>query len=220
MKLYYSPGACSFASHIVLNELGHPFEVERVVIANGDNLKPEYLKINPRGRVPVLLVDGAVIRENSAILTWLGQQGAGLFPPVGSIPAARASEWLAWLTSAVHISFGQIWRGHRFSDDATHHASIRARGLTVLGEQFDEIERALSRTSYVLGEDYSVIDANILPFYRWGTRVGFSMRSRFPHWTRHTERMLDRDAVRRTIAVEGIDMWPPKDAWVVDGQGR
>jgi glutathione S-transferase len=219
VKLFYSPGACSLAPHIVLYELGRPFEVERVVIANGDHLKPEYLKINPRGRVPTLLVDGTVIRENSAILTWLGQQGAGLFPPLGSLPAAHASEWLAWLTSALHISFAQIWRGLRFSDDATQHAAIRARGLSALAEQFEEIEGALVGKRYVLGDTYSVVDANLLPFFRWGSRMGFPMRSRFPNWTCHTERMLERDAVRRTIAVEGINMWPTPDAWVADGQG-
>src|SRR5580704_10437676 len=152
VKLFYSPGACSLASHIVLNELGRPFAIERVVLANGDHLKPEYLKINPRGRVPALLVDGAVIRENSAILTWLGQQGTVLFPAIGTLSAARASEWLAWLTSAVHISFAQIWRGNRFSDDATQHASIRARGLATLVEQFAEIEGALAENRYVLGD--------------------------------------------------------------------
>jgi glutathione S-transferase len=216
VKLFYSPGACSFAPHIVLHELGRPFEVERVVIANGDQLKPQYIKINPRGRLPTLLVDGVAIRENSAILTWLGQQATDLFPPVGSILAARASEWLAWLTSAVHISFMLIWRAPRFSDDTAHHAAIRARGLATLAEQFGEIEAALSKARYTLGDSYSVVDANLMPFYRWGSRVGFNMRTRFPTWTAHTERMLERDAVRRTVAVEGIDMWPPPDAWVGD----
>lgn len=214
MKLYYSPGACSLASHIVLNELGRPFSAERVVIANGDNLKPEYLKINPRGRVPALIVEGTTIRENSAILTWLGQQSAGLFPSVGSLPAARASEWLAWLTSVVHISFVQIWRGQRLSDDTAHHAAIRTRGLATLAQQFAEIEAELSAARYALGESYSVVDANLMPFYRWGSRVGFAMRSCCPNWTSHTERLLERDAVRRTIATEGIDMWPAPDAWV------
>lgn len=218
MKLFYSPGACSLAPHIILYELGRPFSVQPVVIAEGAQLKPEYLKINPRGRLPVLLVDGAAIRENSAILTWLGQQGAGLFPTIGSLPAARASEWMGWLTSAVHISFAQIWRGVRFSDDAAQHAAIRARGLVTLAEQFAEIEGALSETRFALGDSYSVVDANLMPFYRWGSRVGFAMRPRFPNWTRLTERVLDRDAVRRTIAAEGIDMWSAADAWVAGVQ--
>lgn len=223
MKLFYSPGACSLAPHIVLHELGGPFAVECVAIADGDHLKPQYLKINPRGRVPALLVDGIVIRENSAILAWLGHQGTGLFPSVGSLSAARASEWMAWLTSAVHISFAQLWRGLRFSDDATQHASIRARWLSVIGEQFKEIEGALTGKRYALGDTYSVVDANLLPFYRWGSLVGFAMRPRFPNWTYHTELMLERDAVRRTIAVEGIEMWPPTDdsvRWAKNDESR
>ncbi len=217
MKLFYSPGACSLASHIVLHELGRPFDVERVVIANGDHLKPAYLKINPRGRIPALLVDDVVITETVAILTWLGQQGPGLLPRVGSIQAASATAWLTWLTSSVHISFALVWRGHRFTDDATQHAAIRARGLSMLAEQLQEIEDALKGSRYILGESYSVVDANLLHFYRWGSRVGFAMRSRFPNWTNHTERMLDRGAVRRAIAAEGIEMWPAPDSWASAG---
>src|SRR5579871_432375 len=121
LKLYYSPGACSLASHVVLHELCVPFTAVRIVIAEGAHLRPEYLAINPRGRVPTLIVDGIPVTENSAILTWLGQQDSRLFPAPGTLAAARASEWLAWLTSAVHIAFAQVWRGARFSDDVSSH---------------------------------------------------------------------------------------------------
>ena len=204
IKLYYSPGACSFASHIVLHETGVPFTAERVVIADGANIRPEYLAINPRGRVPTLIVDGAAVTENSAILTWLGQRDGRLFPARGTLAAARASEWLAWLTSAVHISFAQIWRGHRFADDILHHEAIRARGLKTLEQHFAEIEGRLVTGPFALGSDYSVVDPNLLVFYRWGNRIELPMRERYPAWTRHTETLLARDAVQKTIAAEGI----------------
>jgi glutathione S-transferase len=214
LKLYYSPGACSFAPHIILNEIGAPFATERVVLAEGAHLKPEYLAINPRGRVPTLIVGGETITENAAILTWLGQQDGRFFPVAGSLAAARASEWLAWLTSSVHISFAQIWRGSRFSDDAGQHDAIRARGLTTLAQQFNEIENKLGTGPFALGSDYSVVDPNLLTFYRWGNRVGFTMRQRFPAWTQHTERLLERDAVQRTITTEGIVIFADPDPWV------
>ena len=71
-KLYYAPGACSLASHIALKESGLAYETERLILANGDQRKPEYLKLNPRGRVPTLVVDGNVLTENVGILTYIG----------------------------------------------------------------------------------------------------------------------------------------------------
>jgi glutathione S-transferase len=207
LKLYYSPGASSLASHILLHELGIPFTTERVVLAEGAHLRPEYLAINPRGRVPTLIVEGVAVTESSAILTWLGQQDPRFFPAPGTLAAARASEWLAWLTSAVHISFAQIWRGVRFSDDVSHHDAIRARGKHALAEQFAEIEERLSAGPFALGIYYSVVDPNLLAFYRWGDRVGFSMREQYPAWTRQTERLLERPAVQQTIAAEGITVF-------------
>lgn len=204
LKLYYSPGACSFASHIVLHETGVAFTTERVVIADGAHLRPEYLAVNPRGRVPTLVIDGEAVTENSAILTWLGQRDGRFFPATGTLAAARASEWLGWLTSAVHTSIGQIWRGHRFADDVGHHEAIRARGLKWLEQQYAEIDDRLRSGPYALGSSYSVVDANLLVFYRWGNRIELPMRDRYPAWTRHAERLLERDAVQRTIAAEGI----------------
>lgn len=211
LALYYSPGACSLAAHIALRELGVPFELRRVVIAKGEHRTPEFLAINPRGRVPVLVIDGTPVTELSGILTWLGQQSRDLFPPAGTLEAVQCSQWLGWLTSTLHISFALIWRGERFCDEASMHSALRVRGLATVASQFAEIERALTKHPYVLGERYSIADANVLVFYRWGGRVGFDMRREFPCWTRHTERLLTRPAVREAVAAEQIDLWPATD---------
>jgi glutathione S-transferase len=210
LVLYYSPGACSLAAHIALHEWGVPFEVRRVTIAKGEHLEPEFLALNPHGRVPVLLIDGQPVRELSGILTWIGQQ-CGLYPPPGSVDAARCGEALAWFTSAVHISFALIWRGHRFLDDARLNPLLRARGYAWLRAQFEEIETALKQGPYWLGETYGVADCNILPFYRWGGRVGFDMRVDYPAWSAHTARMLKRPAVARAVEAEDIDLYAPAD---------
>jgi glutathione S-transferase len=208
--LYYSPGACSFAAHIVLREIGARFELKRITLAKAENRTPEFLAINPLARVPVLVVEDQLITELPAILTWLGQQ-SGLFRTAGTLDAIRCSEWLAWLTSSVHISFAQIWRGERFSADRTTYDGIRAHGLATLAEQFASIEKRLSAKGYALGDTYSVVDPNLLVFYRWGGRVGFDMRRKFPLWTLHAERVLERPAVQAAIAAEGIDIWPEAD---------
>lgn len=211
LVLYYSPGACSLAAHIALREWGKPFEARRVMIAKGEHLAPDYLALNPHGRIPLLLVDGRPVRELSGILTWIGQQ-AGLYPETGSYEAARCGEWLGWLTSSVHISFALIWRGERFIEDKRLFSLVRERGYDWLRKQFMEIEQQLALGGpYLLGERYTVADCNIFPFYRWASRIGFDMTRTFPAWTGHTERLLKRRAVREAVAVEEIDMFQPTD---------
>ena len=210
--LYYSPGACSLASHVALKEWGAAFEARRVTIAKGEHLHPDYLAFNPRGRVPTLIVGGKPIRENSGILTWIGQQ-SGLYPAAGTYEAAKCGEWLGWMTSVVHISFALIWRGERFVTDKALHPALRQRGYDLVGENYAEIDHALSQTPYALGDTYSVVDCNLLPFYRWGGRIGLDMRA-YPNWRAHTARLLERDAVLEAIAAEGIDIhdaMPPPD---------
>jgi glutathione S-transferase len=210
IALYYSPGACSLAAHIVLYEWGVPFEARRAAIAAGETKTPAFLALNPRSRVPLLLIDDKPIRELSGILTWLGQQ-CGLYPAIGSYEAAKCAEWLGWMTSAVHISFALIWRGERFLHDKRLFPLARMRGYDWLREQFGEIEIALADNAYVLGQHYSVVDCNILPFYRWGNRIGFDMARDYPNWTAHTKRLLERPAVKAAIAAEDVDIWQGVD---------
>lgn len=211
LELYYSPGACSFAAHVVLREVGLPFELRRVAIAQKEHLTAEYLAINPRGRVPTLMVDGQPVRELSGILTWLALKTGMLFPAPGTLNAARCSEWLAWLTSSLHITFALIWRPERFVDETAIYPALQVRGFALVGIQFNEIESVLAGRKYALGDQYTVVDPNLLVFYRWGSRIGFNMREEFPVWTHHTELLLQRLAVREAIEAEGIDIWPAAD---------
>jgi len=118
-KLYYAPGACSLASHIALEESGLAYETERLILANGDQRKPEYLKLNPRGRVPTLVVDDNILTENVGILTYLGggHPKAGLWPKKTWDQAKLVSS-MAWLSNTVHTTFGHLFRAGRYADDA------------------------------------------------------------------------------------------------------
>ena len=205
LALYYSPGACSLAAHVALREWGVPFDLRRAAIIKGEHQTPEYLALNPRGRVPLLIVDGQPVRESSAILTWIGQQ-CGLYPKAGTIEAAGCAEWLAWLTSGVHISFAMIWRGERFAHDKALHPAIRQRGYDWVGEQFSEIEAHFSNARFAVGQGYSVADANLLPFYRWGGRIGLDMKD-YPAWSAWAARMLEREAVRAACNAEEISLY-------------
>jgi glutathione S-transferase len=206
LKLYYSPGACSLAPHIVLEELGDPYAIELVSIPEGKTSSPEFLRINPKGRVPVLSIDGAVLTEAPAILIYLAQSrpDAGLLP-ASILEFARCIEWFNWISGTVHaMSIAQVWRPHRFIDDMTVHPDISAKGKRNLTDAYNSIEAKLSGKVWAVGERYSIVDPYLLVFYRWGNRIGIPMKDRYPNWTQHTDRLLIRPAVSKIVEREGI----------------
>lgn len=210
--LFFSPGACSLAPHIVLEELGLPYEARRTVVAEGAQLKPEFLAVNPRARVPALVIRDAqgtrTLTEVSAILFYL----AGLKPeakllPSGGEPLARAVEWLSWLGSSVHAhAFAQAFKPARFLADTGQHPALQARGRELLNGYFADLQERLPEQGFALG-DYTVVDAYLLVFYRWGYRIGIDMRAVYPKYTRHAEAVVVRPAVQRTLQQENIVVW-------------
>ncbi|HYE51246.1 MAG TPA: glutathione S-transferase N-terminal domain-containing protein [Azospirillaceae bacterium] len=206
--LYYGPGACSLAPHIALEETGAPFDTVRVVLAEGQQLKPEYLAVNPRGRVPALVVDGKLLTEAAAILAYVARR----YPEAGLLPddpweQGQAFSWMGFLASSVHIAFAGIWRPARFAGDAEVHPELQKTGRATVERYFAEIEERLAGREWALSR-YSVVDPYLLVFYRFGLRVGLPMAERFPEWTRHAARMQERPAVQRVLAREGIAIAP------------
>jgi glutathione S-transferase len=207
LKLYYSPGACSLAPHIVLEELGLPYQLELVSIPEGKTRSPEYLAINPKGRVPVLVTEeGAVLTEAPAIC-WHLSQGSELFPRE-SLAGARVLEWCNWLSGTVHaMAFGQLWRPQRFVTDEKLCPPIQAKGRADVLEHFAMIDSRLAGHAWTVGEAYSYADAYLAVFFRWGNRIGLDMRASFPAWTAQAERVAARPAVERALVQEGIGIW-------------
>jgi glutathione S-transferase len=217
-RLYYSPGACSMAVHIVLDEIGEPFETE-LISSRGqhegaETSTPAWLRTNPKGRIPALSgVPGrmggadAVLTEVAAILFYL----AATHPESGLLPKdaaaqARCLEWMNWLASNVHgMSYGQIWRVRRFSRDAAAFAGIEAKGRDNLVEQYDYIELLLGDgRDWAVPGGYSIVDPYLLVFYQWGQRIGFDMRTAYPAWSGLTGKLVERPAVRRVLQRENI----------------
>lgn len=208
--LYYSPGACSLAPHIVLEEVGEPFETRRVTIAEGQHLSPEYLRLNPRGRVPTLVVDDRPISEAGAILLHLAHRHAMLeLTPSETLSRARCYEWLLFLASSVHIAYAQFWRPRRFLAEGADATVLIASGRADIIRYNGEIEARLG-PGWLVGDRFSIADAYLLPFYRWGVRIGLDMEKSAPKWTRWKDRMLGRPAVFRALETEGIGTsWAP-----------
>ena len=219
-RLYYSPGACSLAPHIVLEEIGAPFALE-LVPARGEREGPgtateAWRAVNPKGRVPALApvagsAGGApeLLTEAPAIMIHL----AAANPEAGLLPAdpaglARCVEWLNWLSGNVHaMSCGQIWRAHRFSDDEAGLAAIRAKGRANLIDQYAYVERLLGDgREWAVGGGYSVVDPYLLVFFHWGGRIGLDMRKDYPAWAGLMDKVIARPAVRRALATEGVEV--------------
>lgn len=207
LKLYYSPGACSLASHIILEEIGEPFTTMPVPIREGATQTPEFLALNPHGRVPVLETEDMVLTESVAILSYLALR----FPSASVLPlddlrlGARALELLAFFASSVHIAVAQVWRAHRFAADEAAYSTVQASGHANIRTFFDEIETIAATGDWVLGDRFSVADPYLLVFYRWGRMLELDMAS-YHAWTAHTDRMLSRPAVTRALGREGIEI--------------
>jgi glutathione S-transferase len=205
LRLFYSPGACSLVPHIAFEEAGAEFEAVRTAIADKAHSRPGYLALNPRGLIPALEADGRVVTETIAILAWIGHRwpGGGQLP-LDDLPAlARVFELLSWFATTVHHGgFGPIFRA-RAAGIERPEAELaadreRLRGL------FAEIDALLAPGPWLLGERYSLAEPYPLTFRRWARRLELDV-SPYRHWTAHARRILERPAVRRALAREGLD---------------
>ena len=206
LTLYHSPAACSLAVHIVLEETGIPFESVLVDLTSGAHRTPEYRAINPRERVPALAIDGDVVTEVPALLSYVSslRPEAGLVPPPGTLAFARCFEWLAFLSSSVHIFYAQFRRPQRFlPPDFPDPDAFIEQGRVHTEALYREIEGRISGP-WALGADYSLADPYLLPFFLWGGRVGLDMATDCPRWSEWKARMVARPAVARALAREGL----------------
>lgn len=211
MKLFYSPGACSLVPHIALEEAGADFEPVRVVLAQGQHLKPGYLAINPHARVPALVTDQGTVTENIAILNYLADRygAAGSVPRGDDYAAAKCNELLGWFASTVHISFAQIWRAERFTADESVHPQIQQGGRQALCRHFAEIEDKCG-DGWLIGDRFSAADSYALIFFRWGRRIGLDMTA-YPAWASLNARLLQLPSVQRVVEREalGTELFAP-----------
>lgn len=209
IALYYSPGSCSLAPHIVLNEIGQPFELRKFATADRANYSAEYLAVNPKGRIPALQIDGFVLTENPAILAYLGRRfpDAGLYPAGPSEAEALCLELLAWSSNTVHVAYAQLFRPERFVPDELNYPPVKESGRINYERCLAEIEKRLQHQEYAVGARFTVVDPFWLVFYRWGVRSSYDMRDRFPAYTSYAERLCSRSSVQRALITEEISVW-------------
>lgn len=207
LRLFYAPGACSLAPHIALEETGQPFEPVLVDTKGGEHRRPDYLRINPKARVPALAVGDWVLTENPAILQFVGlsHPDAQLWPG-DPHEQARAVEWLAWIASTVHVAYAHVRRAERYAVSEAAMQDVRATGREASRALWAMVDQQLGAGSWALGQRHSVVDAYLLVFWTWGRGpvLGFDMAGEFPDWTAHARRMALRPAVQRAFARERL----------------
>jgi glutathione S-transferase len=203
LKLFFAPNTCALASRIALEEAGAVYEAVRIDFANNEQRKPEYLKINPKARVPALATDRGILTETPAILAFIAQSfpGARLAPLEDSFAFARAQAFNSYLCSTVHVAHAHRMRGYRWADDPAAHAAMQRKVPQAVGECFELIEREMLEGPWVLGAYYSICDAYLFTLAQWLDGDGVD-RARLPKVQKHTHRMRERPAVARALAGE------------------
>jgi glutathione S-transferase len=205
LRLYYSPKACSLASHIALEESGLPFDAVCVDIRGGANSNPEYLSINPGGSVPALAVGGTVVTESQAILSFIADvSGRDLLPRPGTLARAKAHEWMNWISSTLHVTYRSIFRPQVYSgEDAAAAAAVRVHAMEKLKSNLAEVERRLGDGPYALGTSFSVVDPYLFVFFLWSfdERIETVLPAR-PRYAALASRLWSRPKVRAAVARE------------------
>lgn len=201
MKLYYKPGACSLASHIVLRETGADFEIEKVDTAAQKTASgADFGAINPKGYVPALrLDDGAVLTEGAALLQYLADRApeAGLAPAAGSFERVRLQEHLTFVSSELHKAFSPLF-GDGLSDEA------RQAAVAKVARRLDNIEALLADgRAFLMGDDFTVADAYLFVVANWANFTGIDL-GRWPNVEAFVARVAARPAVQAAMVAEGL----------------
>jgi glutathione S-transferase len=204
MKLFYAPGACSIGIHVLLEEIGQPYEAEFLNLREGAQFKPEFTSINAKSKVPTLVRDdGSVLTEYPAIAYYL----AASHPEAKLLPAdpglaAKALGYLEYAVATMHMQgFSRMFRPGNFAPSEADHDAVKARGREIYEKGLALMDAALEGKDYLVGE-FSIADSALFYVcFWWAARMSMELP---PNVAAHYARMLARPAVARTMAAEGL----------------
>lgn len=205
LTLYYAPHTCALATHIVLEEVGAAYELARIDFARNQQQSPEFLAINPKGRVPALVTGRGVLTETPAMLVFVAQSfpAAGLAPLDDPFTFAEVQAFNSFLCSTLHVAHAHRMRGHRWvdADDTASIEAMRRHVPRSVGAAFDLVERDMLRGPWVMGEHYTICDPYLFTLAQWHAADGVDP-ARIPRVIEHSQRVADRAAVQRALAQE------------------
>ena len=202
LRLYYAPDTCALASHIALEQVGAEYQAVRVNFSVNEENSAEYLRINPKGRVPALVTSLGTLTETPAILQYICQTfpDAGLAPLDDAFEMARMNEFNSFLCSTVHVAHAHRMRGNRWADDPLALEAMKKKVPQSVGESFALIERDFDGP-WALGERYSVSDIYLFTLAQWLEGDGVNPEQ-FPRIADHRMRMRDDPLVAKIVAAE------------------
>ena len=207
LKLYYATGTCALATHITLEEAGAPYEAVRVDFGSQQQRSPEYLAVNPKGRVPALVTEAGTLTETPALLCFVAQRfpAAELAPLADPFALAQVQEFNSYLCSTVHVAHAHGRRGTRWADGAEAIEAMKRKVPATMTECFELIEHKLIKGRWVMGDRYTICDPYLFTIGSWIEGEGVDT-SKLPRVMRHRASMLARPAVQKAVAVEGTQI--------------
>lgn len=204
-RLFYSPNSCALAVHIALEDAGVTYEAVRLVIADGQHLTPEYLRLNPLGRIPTLVTPHGALTEVAAILEYIAASFPGArLAPADAFARAKMLEFNAFVSSAVHPAFSLTNRPFRWANSEEARKEVAQRGLDTYLFLLDHIEQRKFLGPWALGAHYSIADPYLYVMVRWLRRVDVDL-ARYPRLHDHLRRMQERKQVAHVLHAQGID---------------
>ncbi len=204
MKFFYAPGACSMGIHILLEEIGKPYEAVAISLREGDQFKPAFVAVNPKSKVPALVRDdGSLLTEFPAIAFWLARTNpqAGLLADDAE-SQSRALEAMEYATATIHMQgFSRVFRPARFAPSEADAEAVSARGREIIAAGMQNLDKSLAGRDYLLG-GFSIADAALFFVEFWAAeRLGMTLP---PNVAAHFARMKTRPAVARVMEREGL----------------
>ena len=203
LTLFYAPRTCALATHIALEEAGAKFEARRVNFAANEQRSLDYLKLNPKGRVPALVTDKGVLTETPALLIYVAQThpAAKLIPEGDAFALAQIQSFNSYICSTVHVNHAHKVRGARWADDTDVIEAMKKKVPETMGASMALVEEGMLKGPWVMGDAFTIADPYLYVISTWLAGDGVDI-NRFPKIAAHLKRMEARPAVQRVLARE------------------
>lgn len=203
IKLFYAADTCSLASHIALEDAAADYAISRVDFATNQQRSPDYLAVNPKGRVPALMTEHGILTETPAMLVFIAQTfpRARLAPLDDAFLFAQVQAFNSYLCSTLHVAHSLRMRGNRWADDPAAIAAMQRKVPETVSACYEMIEARMLGAPWVMGDRYTICDPYLFTMAQWLEGDGVDP-TRFPKVIDHRRRMLERPQVQRAIAAE------------------
>lgn len=205
VELYYGPGSVAFGALIALEECGADYRAHQIRLADGEQRKPAFLAMNPRGQVPVLRTDDALIRENIGVLSFIAFRypGARLLPFAKPVELARCYEFLSWFATNLHVAIAQIFRSARFTPDEAAQGKLKEQGPIAFMRTLEEFEKwaDTGNGKWIIGDHLTLADLLAPVAARWARRLEIDPAA-YPAFEAIADRVMARPASQRALKQE------------------